>query len=59
VIKKKEPSKTHFEQVPLDIVKEIAIREPPKEPTRPERVRREPSSKKTEPYSAIRLSDHV
>jgi len=55
VTKKKESSKTHFEQVPLDIVKEIAVREPPEARVIPERVHREPPSKKTEPYSSIRL----
>ena len=43
---------THFEQIPVAIVKKIALEKPPlKTPTRPSNVVAEPTARKTEPYS--------
>ena len=51
--------RTYFEQVPLDVVKKVAVRDLLKRPkVGPRPVTREPASRKTEPYSvgAHRLS---
>jgi hypothetical protein len=43
---------THFEQIPVEIVKKIALEKPsPKKPTGPRNVVAEPTARKTEPYS--------
>ena len=43
---------THFEQIPVAIVKKIAIEKPSlKKPTGPSNVVAEPTATKTEPYS--------
>jgi hypothetical protein len=46
--------RTHFEQVPLDVVKKVTVRDLSKK----HKVIREPAARKTEPYSmgAHRLS---
>jgi hypothetical protein len=48
-----EPAtRTHFEQVPLDIVRKVTERDlSPKQKKGNGQVTREPSSRKTEPYS--------
>jgi hypothetical protein len=43
---------THFEQIPVEIVKKITLEKPsPKKPTGPRNVVAEPTAQKTEPYS--------
>ena len=43
---------THFEQIPVEIVKKIALEKPSlKKPTGPGNVVAEPTARKTEPYS--------
>jgi hypothetical protein len=49
-VKPKAP--THFEQIPVEIVKKIALEKPSaKKPTGPTNVVAEPMAQKTEPYS--------
>jgi hypothetical protein len=49
-VKRRAP--THFEQIPVEIVKKIAVEEPRlKKPIGPANVVAEPTAKKTEPYS--------
>jgi hypothetical protein len=45
-------SRTHFEQIPLEVVKKIALVESPDEQRiGPDNLVLEPASQKTEPYS--------
>ena len=48
----KRQALTHFEQIPVEIVKKIALEKPSsKKPIGPTNVVAEPTARKTEPYS--------
>ena len=48
----KRHAPTHFEQIPVEIVKKIILDKPSlKKPTGPSNMVAEPTAKKTEPYS--------
>lgn len=43
--------RTHFEQIPLEVVRKVVLRDISKKPKTGARVLREPAATKTEPYS--------
>jgi hypothetical protein len=48
----KRHAPTHFDQIPVEIVKKIILEKPsPKKPTVPSNMVAEPTAMKTEPYS--------
>jgi len=48
----KRKARTHFEQIPVEVVKTIAVEKgPAKETTKTKNLVAEPPSRKTEPYS--------
>jgi hypothetical protein len=49
----KRKPRTHFEQIPLKVVRKIAAGAALKEPVLPDNMVVEPASRKTEPYNHI------